>query len=137
MDDKRLLLIWTDILNEHGGKETVDSLKDEYSKLNISQLIEFLNSLLITEFENKPFRSRAEIQTSPFLNKENETIVYDESNIIYKDLLVSLVSLMFLTNVEDSPTLIIDVAFCLKEIDDVVSEQFRKDIAEKVYRTYR
>lgn len=137
MNEKRLVLIWTDILIEHGGTETIDIYKEEYNHLSASQLIKVLNTLLITETENKPFRARAEIRSGVRLEVDNEFIVYDESKVNYKYLLVSLVTLMFLTNVEDRPSLIIQLAHCLRVIDDEVSEQFRKDIAERVYRKYR
>ena len=137
MNKKRLVLTWTDILEEHGGTETIDIHKEEHSQLSISGLIKVLDTLLITEFENKPFRARAEIRTGIRLQVDNEFIVYDESNVNYKDLLVALVTLMFLTNIGDRPSLIIQLAHCLRVIDDEASEQFRKDIAERVYRKYR
>lgn len=137
MDDKRLLLIWTDILNEYGGKETVDNYKNEYRDLENSQLIKLIDELIITESENKPFRSRAEVRTTKISPTNGETVIYDESDIGYNDLLVSLLTLMFLTNIEDRAQLIVQLAYCLKEMNEDVCERFRLDIAERVYRKYR
>lgn len=136
MENKKFYLIWEDIMNEHGGEETVETLRQEYSNYSSDELISLLKSLINAEMENKPFRFKTFISNS-YIPKENETVVYCEEEIDYHDLLVSLTVLAFLINMEDRPLLIVKSAQTIYDFDREIAEQIRVDIAEEVYREYR
>ncbi|KAA0965839.1 hypothetical protein FQ087_06115 [Sporosarcina sp. ANT_H38] len=133
-DNRKLSLIWEDILIEHGGEETVEILKNEYASYSIEHLLEFATSLLKLNTENHP--CRYQVRIGDFLLSDQDTIVYSQNEIDYQDLLIALVTLMMLINVEQRPYLILDLAKSLREIDREVSDRFAKDLAEKVYRQY-
>ncbi|QGM30510.1 hypothetical protein GI482_09035 [Bacillus sp. N3536] len=135
VDDRRLTLIWEDNMRENGGEETLNNIKKEYSSCSVEELLVLVESLLELETENKP--TRYKIYIGDYLNTEEYTVVYSEREIDYKELLVSLVCLMMLLNIEDRPSLIVNLAHCIREIDKKTSERFAKDIAEYVYRKYR
>lgn len=135
--DKKLVMIWNDLLGENGSYETVVSLKNEYRKLSNEQLIEFANGLLELKHENMAARSRVGIFTEKYVTLDNETIVFEENEIDYHEFLIALVVFLFLTNIEDRPSIIVKIAHSLLDIDREIAEQFRLDIAERVYRKYR
>lgn len=135
VDDRKLTLIWEDIMREHGGEETLNNIKKEYSSCSIEELLVLIESLLELETENKP--TKYGIYIGEYLNKDEYTVVYSERDIDYKELLVSLACLMMLINIEDRPSLIVNLAHYIREMDKKTSECFAKDIAEYVYRKYR
>lgn len=147
LDDRKLILIWEDILQEYGGKETVDAFKKEYSPYSVENLLNEIKSLLKESDENHPCRYKVFIGNTYISYKDanyNEdtkedtyTIIYSEIEIDYKELLVSLVTLMSLINIEDRPRLIVELANSLRNFDREVSDQFANDIAEEVYRLNR
>lgn len=135
MDNRKLVLIWEDILMEHGGEETVSIYKKEYASYSVENLMKLAFLFLEVENENHPCRHRIEI--GDYLNRDEYTVVYESNEIDYQELLVGLVVLMRLINIEQRPYLIINLAHALREMDREVSHQFAEDIAEKVYRQYR
>ncbi|MFJ8462099.1 hypothetical protein ACIQ57_23765 [Lysinibacillus xylanilyticus] len=40
LDNRKLVLIWEDILREHGGEETVNIYKNKYSNYSIENFLE-------------------------------------------------------------------------------------------------
>lgn len=135
LDNRKLTLIWEDILMEHGGKETVYNFKKEYSNYSIEYLLDLAKSLLKSNTENHPFRYQ--IFIGDFLDSDSYTVIYSQNEIDYKELIVSLATLMTLTNIEDRPQLIVNLAQALHKMDREISDRFANDIAEEVYRYYR
>ncbi|MGE8079234.1 hypothetical protein [Peribacillus loiseleuriae] len=136
MENKKFYLIWEDIMYEHGGEETIEDLRKEYSNYSNEELISLLKALINFETEDKPFRFHTFI-TNSYIPKENETVVYCDEEIDYHNLLVSLLVLSFLINIEDRPSLIVKSAQTLYNFDREITDQIRVDIAEEVYREYR
>lgn len=128
-------MIWEDILMEHGGEETVNYYKNKYANYNIENLLELAFLSLELETENHPCRHQ--IIIGDYLDKDEYTAVYESNVIEYQELLVALITLLQLINIEHRPKLIIDLAQALQKMDREVSDQFAKDLAEKVYRQYR
>lgn len=135
MDNRKLVLIWEDILMEHGGEETVSIYKKEYASYSVENLLKLAFLFLEVENENHPCRHRIEI--GDYLHRDGYTVVYESNEIDYQELLVGLVVLMRLINLEQRPQLIIELAHALRGMDREVSHQFAEGIAEKVYRQYR
>lgn len=131
----KLTLIWEDIMMEYGGEETLNDMRTVYSSKSVEELLVLVEKIMELKTENKPTRYR--INIGDYLIKEEYTVVYSETEIDYKKLLVSIVTLMMLINIEDRPSLIVELAHHIKEIDEKVSERFANDIAEYVYRKYR
>ena len=59
--NRKLSLIWEDVLIEHGGEETVEILKNEYASYSVEHLLEFATSLLELNTENHPCRYQVRI----------------------------------------------------------------------------
>lgn len=135
LDNRKLILIWEDILMEHGGEETVSTFKKEYASYTIEDLLKLAFLFLEVETENHPCRHR--IVIGDYLDRDEYTVVYESNEIIYQELLVGLVVLIRLINLEQRPQLIIDLAYALREVDREVSSRFAKDLAERVYKQYR
>jgi len=135
LDNRKLVLIWEDILMEHGGEETVNAFIKEYSNYSIEDLLKIAFLYLELETENHPCRYKIEI--GDYLHRDEYTIIYESNEINYHELLVALVVLMMLINFEQRPELIIKLAHALRIMDREISHQFAKDIAEEVYWQYK
>ncbi|EON70413.1 hypothetical protein [Lysinibacillus sphaericus] len=134
-DNRKLSLIWEDILMEHGGEETVNNFKNEYSNYCIEKLLELASLFLELKTENHPCKHQ--IIIGNYLERDEYTVVYESNEIDYQELLIALVTLMRLINIEKRPYLIIELAHALRKMDREVSDRFVKDIAGRVHREYR
>lgn len=135
-EDKKIVLIWTDIMLEHQG--AIEAFKKEYEDCTIAELIAKIKRIIKLQLENKPFRGRVEVScTEEYDLLDNEFVVYESENIDYKELLLSLFVLLNLMNIEDRPYLIIDLVMALKMVDEKIADRFYEDIAAEVYWEYR
>ncbi|MGE7115111.1 hypothetical protein [Lysinibacillus sp. NPDC047702] len=130
MNNRKLILIWEDILMEQGGEEIVNILKNKYVNYSIEDLLNVAFLFLEKENENHPCRHR--IVIGDYLDRDEYTIVYKSNQINYHELLIGLVILMQLINFEQRSELIINLAYALREMDTEISHQFAKDIAEQI-----
>lgn len=134
---KQLVMALNDLHNELGVEDTIHDLKTMFERLSNEELVELIKDLLLKKGENIAARSYVGIYIGKFMASESETVVYEKDEIDYQEFLLSMVALLFLTNIEDRPGIIVHAAYALLEIDREVAEQFRVDIAEEVYREYR
>lgn len=127
--DKKIIFIWTDIMQEYKGADK--NIRKAVEHLTIEELLKYIEFWIEFEIESKPFRGRIEVSCAkkyiPMIKEE--TVIYESGNIDYHELLVSLLILLRLTIIEDRPNLILDLAMKLKEVDEKMAKRFKNDIA--------
>jgi hypothetical protein len=136
--NKQLVMTWRDLAEELGGDEIINEHKLLNSNYNNEHILQLIEHMFEVESEHLPTRPKVEVVKGEVrLLFDDEVIVYASDRIDYRELLISLLTLIQLTNQSDRVALVIHTARALLEIDREVAEQFRVDIAERVYRTYK
>lgn len=134
MDNKKLVMLWRDLSGEMNGMKEVNYFKELHQHLNINELIELIEEILLDNDSNMPTRSTIGIYQDDYDPIfENEIIIFLGNVINYKELLFSFATLLYLANPLDKPNLIVHLVHCLKSFNEKIAEQFRIDIAERVY----
>ena len=132
-NNKKIVFIWTDIMQEHKGAD--EDIRKAVDHLTIQELLKYIKFWIEFEIDSKFFRGRIEVSCAknytPLIKEER--VIYESSNIDYRELLVSLLVLLRLTIIEDRLDLIIDLAMNLEEVDDKIAEKFKNDIALDVF----
>ena len=135
MDNKKLVMLWRDLSGEMNGKKEVNYFKKLHQHLNTKELIELIEEILLDNDSNLPTRSTIGIYQDDYDPIfENEIIIFLGNVMNYKELLFSFATLLYLANPLDKPYLIVHLVHCLKSFNEKIAEQFRMDIAERVYQ---
>ena len=115
--------------------DSFNLLRASYSNLSEQQLVELIKELIFIEREDIAAKFDIHLSENAPVFDERQHVVYKAvaGDMNYKDMLLSLVTALDLTNTLDHVQNILSLAKCLRSFDREIFARFAKDIAEEVY----